>query len=66
MKDSLELIYRNVVENRLSKSDALALIGALGDKRIACDFIHPLLHKNISTLQEQCFHVNIHGRRVFP
>jgi amino acid adenylation domain-containing protein len=65
MKKLIELIYKEVGDENLSKSEALALIRGLKENRTLGQVLHPLVHLNVSTLQEQRFKSLFTGNEFF-
>ncbi|AJQ29670.1 SDR family NAD(P)-dependent oxidoreductase [Pelosinus fermentans] len=67
MKDFLQYILYEVKNKRLAKIDAKDLIRQLQTQVISAksDFIHPLLHQNISDLSSQRFSSTFTGQEFF-
>jgi len=68
MKDLVRIVFENIKERHISKIDGLRLIKAITTKhsdRNDASKLHPLIHKNTSSLEEQRFTSVFTGEEFF-
>jgi polyketide synthase PksN len=63
--EGVELVYRLFSEKKLTKAEALILIGQMEADGAPGAVLHPLLHENCSTLAEQRFTSSFSGAEYF-
>jgi acyl transferase domain-containing protein/acyl carrier protein len=65
MVDFVEYVVSELKSKRLGKAGALALIRQFSGRRTAPEQLHPLVHRNVSTLNRQRYRTHLCGDEFF-